>query len=201
MPVVRVPIDLAWPYAGSPGVNIWHLRVLDENELTPGVSEMLGHLHTFYTAIAPFLAPGTTVNLGDMTDVANQNYVDGSWTTINGPTSGSAAPQALQLCVSWRTSLAARRGMGRTFLGPLAAGVASSTDGTPLVTAVDAVQDAVDDLVSASQAAVNGAIGVYGYQSAVPAGGARNENDPRVIRDILQGRVRNKFAVLKSRRD
>jgi hypothetical protein len=119
------------------------------------------------------------------------------------PVSGSgtgSAPQALALVVTWRTEVAARRGRGRTFVGPLAPAVVA-TDGTPADTARSTLATAAAALVSSSQGFANGAIGVWGYQSAYTGEGDRPPGQPRVLRDFTGSTIRDLFGILRSRRD
>jgi hypothetical protein len=93
----------------------------------------------------------------------------------------------------WRTTLAARRGRGRTFLGPLNVD-AGSTDGTPSPGALSTINSAAAALIATSSETNDWAFAVYGQQSSGISG-------VKVARDITAQNVRDVFAVLRSRRD
>lgn len=91
--------------------------------------------------------------------------------------------------------------MGRTFLGPLNAGCLS-TDGTPVDTFVTHVNTAVANLIEASDSATSWAVGVWGQQNRLP--GASSEDRrlaAHVHRDSVSGLMKDRFAVMRSRRD
>lgn len=199
MAIYRIPIELEYT-GGGPGVNVWHCRADDPAD----VQVLAGHLRTFYSSCASIYANGVTLRLGQVLDVATREPLDLSGSPWDTPIStggaGGNAPQGLAVTVSWRTSQATRRGSGRTFLGPLNSGIIDTGGGftnQPKATVVTAT----DTLVDASQAVLGGALGVYGYQNAVPAGQTRGLNDPRVLRDFTSGVVRTEFAMLRRRRD
>ena len=197
MAVWRMPVNLTYGNGGGPGVNIWHLRDLDG---TPGEAQTLvDSLHSFYTAVmttgvggAGIFQNNTTASASELINVDTQETQQINWTDILGPGVTTSLPPANQICISWRTSIAARRGMGRTFLGPLGAN-AQESNGTIAAAVLDLVRGAASDLVSASLTDGNGAFGVYGLQSS---GGTA-----RVLRDFTGSAVQDKFAVLRSRRD
>ena len=201
MPTARVPIEFTWgTSSGSPGVNVWHMRV-DENNVEGNVDSLLSALDTFYTTITPAMAPGWVATLGDIVleetrESVNPTY---SWSV---PTAGAttAAPSALAVVIGWKTSLKARRGMGRTFIGPFGKGAMDDT-GTPDAGTLTLLEDAADAIITANQAVGNGAFAVYGYSSALAPGTSRNLDSPRVARDITGYAIKDKFAVLRSRRD
>jgi hypothetical protein len=198
MAVFRIPVELSWPGTGAPGVNVFHLRTTEDSG-TPGndliVDEALDHLETFYTWVANnILVQGTTVRMGgDIVDVTTQEGLTAPERTVTNLGATDAAPPALALVVGWKTSLVARRGRGRTFLGPLALNVIQ-TDGTPNNTILANLQTQVNTFVSESMAIAGGAFAIWGQESA-------GLEEPRVARDIVSGNVRDIFAVLRSRRD
>ena len=195
---------LTFPGVGSPGANIWHIRTiadpLDAGELSQANS-LVGYIRTFYSALVGFLPATTTVNLGTVTEEETQREITPTMATVTGSGTGSA-PQALAVVVTWKTSIAARRGRGRTFLGPLATTLMQS-DGTPNDASLVSIRTAAGALVTSSTSFGNGAIGVYGYQNAKVSGkeNLRDPNDPRVFRDFTGYAVRDQFGVLRSRRD
>lgn len=200
MSTLRVPINIVWPGTGSPGVNVWHVRtassVFDQLELDAAVAE----LRTFYNALANMYATGVVLSLGDITDVESQEYRTSSFANVTSTTSGAVMPPSQQFCISWRTSLAARRGMGRTFIGPLST-LTMDADGTPTASALNVVQTAANALVDASTAAGAWSIGIYGLQQPAPPLTSNYADLPHVIRDVTRAKVTDKFAVLRSRRD
>lgn len=200
MSTLRVPINITWPGTGSPGVNVWHVRtassVFDQLELDAAVSE----LRTFYNALANMYATSTVLSLGDITDVESQEYRTSTFANVTSTTSGAVMPPSQQFCISWRTSLAARRGMGRTFIGPLST-LTMDADGTPTASALNVVQTAANALVDASTAAGAWSIGIYGLQEPAPPLTSNYADLPHVIRDVTRAKVTDKFAVLRSRRD
>jgi hypothetical protein len=196
--IYRVPIEITWPGPGSPGANVWHVRVdgVDAGLLQTAV----GALNTFYSAIINEYANGTTVSLGEVVDVQERTYASPSWTAIPPSAAAGAAPPHLAVVVSWRTSLARRRGMGRTFLGPLAFG-GIEDDGTPNDLGLSLIRTAAQDLLDASTGGGGWAVGVWGLDTSVPEGLEDTETQPHVLRDYIDFRVRDQFAVLRSRRD
>lgn len=197
MAILRVPIELAWNGSGSPGVNVFHLR--KDGVPGPGAQNAVNDLHTFYTnamtvrdGTQSLFWAGMTINLGQVTDVQSQQVEQYDWTEIVVPGPSADAAPALQVCVSWSTSLAAQRGHGRTFLGPCgAAGVAS--DGTPSGLMLSTVRSAATAFAAQPNLTPGTGWGIYGYDAKGGPG--------RVIRDIIGSKVRNQFAVLRSRRD
>lgn len=198
MAVFRIPVTLTWTGSGSPGVNVFHLRTT-ESSGTPGnsliIEDGLDVLQTFITAVYNQVgAAGLTWSMGEsITDVVTQEDMSQAARTGTGGGSGNLAPPALAVCVSWKTSLAARRGRGRTFIGPLTAGCMDST-GTPLNSDLTALRTAVSNFVTASNAIAGGSFAVYGQESPLLP-------DAKVARDITSGSIRDQFAVLRSRRD
>lgn len=205
MPVFRVPINLTWQGAGSPGVNVWHLRVAEvagawsQGDLESGV----GAIHTFYSSLSSLYPSGTTITLGDIVNQVDRSAAHAGWTQINSTGGAQKESSALQVCISWRTSIAARRAMGRTFIGPLTT-LANNGNGEPGQTTLDTISAAATALVGASTGSTNGwAVGVWGLVNAAPPGTspAAYKTLPRELRDITAFRVKPKFAVLRSRRD
>jgi hypothetical protein len=203
MPVFRVPATITYPQGGSPGVNVWSVRTTEGSVVIDELDSALTALQAFYNSLSAYLAPSTQVVIGpDIMD--RESSVDQtrpSRTIGSTVSSGTAAP-VLQLVISWRTELRARRGMGRTFFGPLAS-VAVEGDGTPNTTFLNAARTAAADLISASNTANGWGIGVWGLVSpgTYDANGQLLPGLPHVHRDITSARVKDQFAVLRSRRD
>jgi hypothetical protein len=110
-----------------------------------------------------------------------------SW-TFAATGSGDTLPPANSLVITWRTLLAARKGRGRTFIGPLSTSMLQD-NGTPTEASRTLVHDAVDDWVATFAGGVDGAFVVW------------SSLDGGVGRDIITGRTRNLFGSLTSRRD
>jgi hypothetical protein len=199
--IFRVPINITFPGAGSPGVNVWHMRTVFDGGPTElaQANVLLGYLRTFYQGVVGDIPIGTTLSLGTVTDVATQREIVPSFLSVAGLGTGSA-PQALCICVTWRTEVAARRGRGRTFIGPLDTS-AMQSDGTIRDNLVASTKTAAAALVTSSQIATNGAFGVWGYRDAKPAGQTRDPASPRIFRDFTGSSVRDIFGLRSSRRD
>jgi len=203
MSVFRVPINVSFAGAGSPGANIWHIRTVSGpggSELTQAQS-MITVIRTFYNNLQSYFPTTALITLGTVTDISDGREIVPSFTQIAGLGTGSA-PQALAVVVTWKTSIAARRGRGRTFVGPLSTAVMQS-DGTIVDATRTAFQTAANSLVSSSLADGNGAVGVYGYNAAKLPGkqNVRNPSDAKVFRDVTGAAIRDLFGVLRSRRD
>jgi hypothetical protein len=141
--------------------------------------------------------------LGQVVEVTSSTIGSPTWTTLTNRTIGSVLPPALQVCISWSTTLAARRARGRTFVGPLNT-LTQQTDGTPTPTHVAAIQAAADGIATRNQALNGWAVAIWGLQDKqnwpLPAG-TQPEDLPHVARDITGAKIRDQFAVLRSRRD
>lgn len=200
MTLYRVPVNVSWNGNGSPGVNVWSLRTAgaagDQAELDAG----LDSLKDFYTTINQIGTSDMKWTLGDVVNRDNGEFAAVTPWTVQCTNGTIKAPPVLQIVVSWRTSLAARRGMGRTFLGPCADGLAEA-DGTILNGFVTTLQTAANTLISDSAVTNGWAWGVYGLESPAPVGSTSTEGLPHVHRDFKSARIKDKFAVLRSRRD
>lgn len=199
MAVVRIPVEVQSPYLPSPALNIFHARVDTTGDI-PGwgvqpFNGPMGALHRFYTSVAArYPMDCTIVFPTEVVDVTTQEIHGGYDPLPNVASSGTNwGPPGLAITVSWRTSVAARRGRGRTFLGPIA-GAAIDTHGSMVDATRGSVQAAVNTLIGESTAANGWALGVWGQQTAGVA-------DVNVLRDFVSGTVQDKFAHLRSRRD
>jgi len=203
MAIFRVPILLTFPGAGSPGVNVWHIRTVDPVLVTElsQANTLIGYLRTFYTYNVAHYPATTTITLGTVTEVITSREIVPTFASVTG-VGVASAPQMLSLVITWKTSIASRRGRGRTFFGPLPT-AAMQNDGTPVAALVSLAQSSAATLISSSTAYGNGAIGVWGYENAKLPGKAnvRNPADPKVFRDFVSYNVRDLFGVLRSRRD
>jgi hypothetical protein len=203
MAIFRVPVNIAFAGTGSPGANIWHIRTATP-ALTTELSEantLIGYIRSFYNTCAGIFPTTTTITLGTVTEELTSREITPTFTTVTGLGTGSAM-QALAIVVTWRTTIAARRGRGRTFVGPVATSVMQS-DGTITDANRTTVQNAANALVTSSVGWGSGAVGVYGYNAAKMPGkeNPRDPNDGRVLRDVTGAQIRDLFGVLRSRRD
>jgi hypothetical protein len=188
MAITRVVAAISWSGApGGPGVNVWHLRT---DASVADISEHMDQLEAFYTAVAGIYCTDTTITLpseGVSVEATPTQVALGQQRTIQGTGGTGHLPPANQICVSWGTLAATRSGHGRTFLGPLWE-QCQDDDGTPTPGILSGVRQAAQDLVDANQPDDAGAWGVYSQRQ-------------NVIRDFTSARVRDTFAVLRSRRD
>lgn len=199
MPTWRLPVNFSYADGGGPGVNVWHIRATGATPVETNLQSMVDAIHTFYDSItnggvsgADCFQRGTVFTAGQAVDVDSDEATDVDWATLTVPNVGADAPPVLALCLTWRTSIAARRGRGRTFLGPLSQN-ALQDNGTPDEDFRSVVGNAADALISTSTGFNNGAVGIYGRESV--------GSSTHVIRDIVGRTVPNEFAVLRSRRD
>jgi hypothetical protein len=203
MAVFRVPATITWSGPGSPGVNVWSVRTVNASIVLEEIDAALTALQAFYTSLADQYPSGTKISLGPDI-VERQSLEDASRPERVINSTGVEGPQAhvLQVCIGWRTSLRARRGMGRTFIGPLRLGVVDAS-GTPGSTVLTDVQNAAQTLVDASGGTNSWAVGVWGLQNVgqYDSTGRLVPGQPHVHRDITGFKVRDRFAVLRSRRD
>lgn len=196
MAIYRVPISLTWPGAGSPGVNVWHVRTISD-AIDP-LNAALAALQTFYNGFQLWFAQGTVLKCPDYVSTALSaaqraageqpefTQVPTPWTITS--TGTGAAPAPVAVTATWYTSNATRRGRGRTFISPLQKG-ASQDNGTPDDVMIGAINTAATTLINDSNDNLDGwAVGVW---SSVDG----------VLRDTIRHKVRDQFAVLRSRRD
>jgi hypothetical protein len=198
-------------YADMPGnagrcINSWHIRTgnLVTTE-SAAVNNAAAAINAFYTALKA-LFPSTSgqawkadfaVNVEDATDVS----IDvAKWPVVLCTGGALLAPPHLAACVSWKTSIRARRGRGRTFLGPFVTSTLED-DGTIRPATVTAINSAATALVNASLTDNDWAIGVWGLQDPAPKDYQGDYNDlPHVIRDVVGYQLQDKWAVMRSRR-
>lgn len=193
MTLYNFPVLLEWNGVGGPGQNIWDLRTTgDEPGSTDADLDSLSDtIEQFYTdLLAAALYPqGYRASfMGEATTIGENPTVVTSptWTVLQSGSTGISAT-ATQGIITLRTASATRRGRGRKFLGPVAAGAVGS-NGAPAPSVVSGMQAAADNLVAASTGFGNGAVGVYSDVDGV-------------FRDLTGATARNYFAVLRSRRD
>lgn len=209
MSVWRVAPVLTWGGPGSPGANVWHLRINDAGDLGTAMPEAITALRAFYNGLAAtdwgsnavgIFPTDFSVSLAEVVNVETQEIESVSFPTVQVGNGAADAAQVLQICTTWRTSIAARRGRGRTFLGPLGSHVVSG-DGSPQDGALTMIRAQATTLLNASAAANDWAFGVYGLQAPAPDGTTNYSALPHVLRDFTGFTVRDQFAVLRSRRD
>lgn len=189
MPVFRTQVRLAFLAGSGGGTNTWHVRT--NGALVGGqISEIRSALLAFYTGVAAVL-PTSHVTTWDgyFLEIATgdpQVQETGATFSVPGTQSAQYSAAANMACVSWRSNLNARRGRGRTFIGPLHSS-AIQTDGTLSPTALTAVRGAAQGLVSTSASANGWAVGVWSEKDGV-------------LRDVASSSVVDQVAILRSRR-
>ena len=190
MGLYHYTVDLTWPGPGSPGVNVWDIRqqALDP---TAELQAAVNAIDTFYTSLTSaanfFARPYTAKGRNEAIEI-NSRTIE----PVTGFTRSTSATTVSysgldQMIITIRTSLAARRGRGRKFIGPVAGSLMDS-NGTPTSGALTTLQTAADALLTASLAGNGWAIGVY---SSVDG----------LFRDATVMTARDYFASLRSRRD
>lgn len=187
--VYRYVTQLSFQNGGGPGVNVWHFR---GDGTTADIQRAVDSIGTFYTSLKNILQPGMTVTgPGEVT-----NGIEGTsptienvtgWTVTAGTTATSSLSPALQIVAGWRTTAAVRSGRGRTFVGPLGNNAAEG-NGTPTTQALDLVRTGCQAILDHNDGFASAAIGIW-------------SDSDSVIRDITAFKVRDVFAVLRSRRD
>lgn len=209
MPIWRVPAVWTGSWSGSPGVNVWHVRTAGDPALTlpdflTQIGDAIDAIGDFYTAVSGWMRPSMTIALG--TDITNAEdgqvpNVSGLLRSVSTGAGSSGAPTPLTVCVNWRTALRARRGMGRTFLGPLAA-ASMDTSGSLSSECRSVIGAAAAALVTRSTTANAWAVGVHGLEEEWDGWpNTPPPSTPRLFRDTVTHSISNKFSVLRSRRD
>lgn len=189
MAIFRVPARIDFPQAGGPGFNIWHVRTND-----PQGAELegaLGALEDFYSAIAGLYPASASITLGEgiiKDPLGSPEFMPDDFRKVVGAGAFTLSPSLLSIVVGWRTVSATRSGRGRTFLGPFAVGPQDQADGTPNGGTLNTIRAAAQELVSDSTAPTGWAVGVLSTKQGV-------------LRDITGSSVRDRWAVLRSRRD
>lgn len=189
MALIRTQVRWTFPAGSGGGVNTWHMRTQD----SPGgyqadVEALMEIVRTFYTSVMAICPSSSTVAWdGSAQEIgAAPEFQEPSpaW-SVGGIGTGYGAAAGMG-CVTWYSTLANRRGRGRTFIGPIAS-AAVEGDGTLTSAALSALRNGAAGLVSSSQSAVAGSIGVYSQRD-------------RLLRDIVGARVTDEVAILRSRR-
>lgn len=202
MGVYRCVVNFTAPNT-SPGVNVWHMRTDTDATATAGkamAQDALDKLRAFYASVMAQAVSGATYKCDGITDVDSSEGVSLNWTTVTGAQANQIMPPALAIVVGWKTTIHARRGMGRTFLGPYTYAWLDG-DGTVLAGGLTILNNAATALVNASLLDNGWAWGVYGQQDAMPgANSAARAAAPHVLRDFTGYAIKDKWAVMTSRR-
>lgn len=184
----RAVVTLNHAALGGTGTNTWHLRTAISDVGQANV--IMGLVEDFYTGINGYFPDSASINWdGELVGVgANEgDFLEvADWTVVGG-TAGGVLPPSQSIVVGWRTETGGRSGKGRTFLGPMHNNTLEA-NGTPDPTCLGNIRDAAADLVSASLADGNGALGVWSRQDSL-------------LRDFTSSAVRDSFGSLRSRRD
>jgi len=193
MPIYRLPVRIVDPVLGGDGVNIFHVRTGGGIGETATLNRAVGWLEDFYNAMVPVFSSNTDFFFdGVATEIATEapgvNDDLDTWTT-GGTGTSIPLPAANCIVVGWKTTLATRSGRGRTFLGPMASATAES-NGTVTAAALSTIRTAASAMVDASTAADPDGVAL----------GVWSPTD-QLLRDFTGSTVRDKFAVLRSRRD
>lgn len=190
MPIYRMTVKSTFPGGTGAGTNTWHFR--KASVIVPGPDTMINAVKAFYDAQKALY--GSTYKWtwdGTLTEVATSSpslvAIQTGW-TVQGSSGGNmdTGPAGVGLCVTWRSSIANRRGRGRTFIAPLPAQW-YQTDGTILDANLTTVRTAASALVSTSLADGNGAIQVFSHVD-------------NIGRDVVTASVTDRVAFLSSRR-
>lgn len=202
MPVYRVPITLTWNGSGSPGVNVWSVRTTASSPVGDAeLQSALDALHAFYVGIGNAFAGGTAIELGEMSVRDTSQRATGTFTKITSSNAAAKAAPSLQVVIGWRTDLAKRRGMGRTYIGPLGADYVGS-DGTIEDSKKTGMGTNAQTLLDASLSTTNGwGLGVWGLADSVPMNPPDPGSQPHQHRDFIGYKIRDQFGILRSRRD
>lgn len=192
MPVYRATVDLRFTAGAGRGTNTWSIRTPLDDLDGGSIQNLMALVLAFYAQCESVIPQsssaswdGTVQELG----TPNPEYRNpGTAWTVGGVAPANAyGPAPAMACVTWRTSLAARSGRGRTFLGPLAA-TAWQGDGSLAPAALTTVRTAAQALVDNSlNDGLDGGIGVW------------SEVD-QVHRDVVSSSVTDQAAILRSRR-
>lgn len=191
MALFRFPVDLVYGVAGGPGVNVWNVRTTEAAPSTGQLAGLSSMIEQFYTTIAN-LFPGTMTMsyAGVATTIDQQPPVNDSsapsW-SVQGTASNDYLPVAAMIQVRFSTTRGGRSGRGSKYLGPLSVDI-HQTDGTPAASYLTEVRNAADALIASSKGFDNGAVVIYSHKLKLGF-------------DIEGESVKDKFAVLTSRRD
>lgn len=200
MSVWRIPVTLTGANPDNPFINVFHLQSDDVNDPLTDCAAALASLRTFYVALTTSvaevgqpLADGLTITSGTVTNVATQEQSTLPFAPIAPISGGGRAPERLALVIGWKSTIAARRARGRTFIGPLSNFVAG-TDGLPKQPMIDLVTNAA---VGLRDRAIGGGHAHWVTYGLVQPGGGPKDPHTGYIR--LGVSVKRKFATLRTR--
>lgn len=192
----RIRASIVYPLSGSAGVITLYTKSPVPEDSTSAVlcshrlRDALTAGQDLFCTNTTFQADSFVDTLDPVTGTITSSDSVATWAVVG--TQGTAyMPPANQLCATWHTGdiVAGRRVAGRTFLGPLAA-VDTDTDGTPTGTRLGHL----DGLIAAWLD--NGTTDVFTCVWHRPVGGTGGSDH-----QIVSGSRRDKYAVLRSRRD
>jgi hypothetical protein len=193
MPVWRGTWTISNPALGGTGTNTWHCRTIAVSG-DPAEKDQLDALNLnlgqFYVDVADIYAAQTTLNFnGEWVRVDDDSgtIVRGGSNQVVVPGAGNPLPPSQCLVVGWGTNTASKSARGRTFLGPCTVGTLQD-NGTPEEASRTLIEQAAADFIDSFDGVGNGAFGVWSIKQ-------------QVLRDFTDGRVANRFASLRSRRD
>lgn len=192
----RIRASIIYPDTGAPGVITLYTRstglengptaTLTGDRLKNALSAGLSIFCTTTTFVSDSFVDTLDPATGSIT--GSNPYTP---FTLVGTSGLTYLPPANQICVTWKTAavIAGRRVRGRTFLGPLQIGAAEA-NGSPssgALTAAGAIATAWTD---------NGLTDTFAVVWHRPVGGSGGTAE-----DITSHQIRDKMAVLRSRRD
>lgn len=189
MPIYRVPARIEYVGSGGPGFNIWHVRT--DDSAGAELDSALNALEEFYSDISSLFAASSRVVIGEgmiKDPLGAPEFAPDDSRTITGGGPFTVGPAPLAIVCGWRTVSATRSGRGRTFLGPFSVAAQDQADGTPGGASLESIRTAATGLVNSSTGLNGWAVGVLSTKTGV-------------MRDITGFSVRDRWAVLRSRRD
>jgi hypothetical protein len=193
MSTLRIPVHIRVPGSATDSINVWHFRGGTSASNKQTLDAALARLNDFYAGCKALYPNGVSITTPDYaTTVAEDpEYVtvdqDKAW-AVQGTGGDFQAPEVLQLVATWTTSNASRSGRGRTFVGPLAGNVLDS-DGSPVDAKVTILRNAVGAMVQGN------------FLDGAPSNLVVYSQVQNLARDVARGSVKDRFAILRSRRD
>lgn len=97
MTIFRVPVNIVFPGAGSPGVNVWHIRTADSLGAGTELSQantLLSYIRGLYVGLQGYYNTGTVLSLGTVTEEGTSREIVPTFASVTGTGTGSA-PQLL----------------------------------------------------------------------------------------------------------
>jgi hypothetical protein len=191
---VIIPMDDNLP--ANAASNTFHFSAADDGSELAAIETAMDAFYTnMSTHLSSLITPSTwTYKWFKMSDPVPR--VPYRTTTNKGPTStgSNAAPPEVALCISWKTlptsGFPSGRTRNRVYIGPLAQGTLD-TNGRPTSTAVTALRNSANGLLTASTSAAWSWV-VYSQTEVDSAGG------PGTF-DIASGWVDNEFDTQRRR--